>query len=170
MHQFPRVPAAGHPGQSVFTRSLILGDREPGKSLSHVHTREACSINTSRDSCPGEPGLDSQPGGSPRTRGSLSGSQRRRRSEQFRLSSPQRGRSREGRPRPPEGPRDSSRIFTLASQGGVMVAPAEEGSVDPLHLAQDAALVHGQDHLVVPYLLKHRSARELVARLFEVIP
>lgn len=68
MHQSPRVRAAGrHPEQSVFTQSLILGDREPRKSLSRVHTRGACSINTSRDSCAGEPRLDSQPGLSHRT-------------------------------------------------------------------------------------------------------
>lgn len=42
MHQSPRVRAAGrHPEQSVFTQSLILGDREPRKSLSRVHTRGA---------------------------------------------------------------------------------------------------------------------------------
>lgn len=44
------------------------------------------------------------------------------------------------------------------------------GSVDPLHLPQDPALVRGQHHLVVPDLLKHGSTRELVARFFEVIP
>ena len=139
--------------------------------------RGACSINTSRDACPGELGLDLQPGRSHRTRGSLAGTvsfagaEWSRFYEQFQLSSPQRGqRVKTGPALLP--PSESSPVCTFVGQGRARSGGGRLGrdSVDPLHLAQDAALVHGQDHLVVPDLLEHGSARELVARLFEVIP
>lgn len=48
--------------------------------------------------------------------------------------------------------------------------PGPRGSVDPLHLPQDPAFVHGEHGLVVPDLLEHRSTGKLVACFFEVIP
>ena len=45
MHRFQHVWAAGrHPEQSVFTWSLILGDRELQNSLSNVHMLGAGSL------------------------------------------------------------------------------------------------------------------------------
>lgn len=43
-------------------------------------------------------------------------------------------------------------------------------SVHPLHLAQDFALVHGQHGGVLPHLLEHCSALELVTGLLKVVP
>lgn len=63
-----------------------------------------------------------------------------------------------------------------AKAGGVGVGPHSppepdpKGSIDPLHLPQNPAFVHGEHGLIVPDLLKHGSAGKLVACFFEVIP
>lgn len=54
-------------------------------------------------------------------------------------------------------------LAQVARRGG-------QGSVDPLHFAQDPAFVHGEHCLVVPDLLKNCSAGKFVTRLLEIIP
>lgn len=51
-----------------------------------------------------------------------------------------------------------------------LLSPPPPSSVDPLHLPQDPAFVHGQYCLVIPHLLKHSSTGKLVAGFLEVIP
>lgn len=63
------------------------------------------------------------------------------------------------------GPRRGTRPQLRASP-----KPEPRGSIDPLHFAQNPALVHWEHRLIVPDLLKDCSTGELVTCFFEVIP